>query len=314
MMADFSDQSPPKRGRTVAIASGKGGTGKTFFAITLAAIFSRLGRKTLLVDGDLSLANVDVHLGIAPNTDLAAVLAGWVGLEDAVTPVDGGSARGGFDVLPGRSGSGALAEVSSEEVARLAAGLKSLSDSYDEVVVDLGAGIDACTMRLARGCDRVVMVLTDEPSSMTDTYAFIKVLKGYAPDVEQFILVNQAETRWGAETTYNAVARACQTFLGFRPKLLGSLLWDWAVRKAAKEQQPIATTKPESEIVSDVFSMAKSLVHGFSHLEDRGITEEDADEISGSLESDDDLRDDVITDLVNSLVSVSTEAKKKAAN
>ncbi|MEO0700309.1 MAG: AAA family ATPase, partial [Pseudomonadota bacterium] len=108
------NQRPPRRvepASIIAVGSGKGGVGKTFMSITLASAMAQAGRRTLLVDGDLGLANVDVQLGIAPETDLAAVIAGWVELEDAVTPVDGGSANGGFDVLPGRSGSGALAEL-----------------------------------------------------------------------------------------------------------------------------------------------------------------------------------------------------------
>ncbi|HBJ39433.1 MAG TPA: cobyrinic acid a,c-diamide synthase, partial [Hyphomonas sp.] len=168
----------------IAVASGKGGVGKTFMAITLASAFAQAGKRTLLVDGDLGLANVDVQLGIAPETDLAAVIAGWVELDDAVTAVDGGAADGGFDVLPGRSGSGALAELPPEEVARLAAGLSALALQYDQVVVDLGAGIEANCMRLARAADKALMVITDEPTSMTDAYAFIKVLRGYAPNVE----------------------------------------------------------------------------------------------------------------------------------
>ena len=89
-----------------AIASGKGGVGKTWLSTTLATCFAQQGKRTLLIDGDLGCANVDVQLGIAPETDLAAVVAGWVELDDAVTPVNGGAGvDGGFDVLPGRSGS-----------------------------------------------------------------------------------------------------------------------------------------------------------------------------------------------------------------
>jgi len=196
----------------IAVASGKGGVGKTFMAITLASAFAQAGKRTLLVDGDLGLANVDVQLGIAPETDLAAVIAGWVELDDAVTAVDGGAADGGFDVLPGRSGSGALAELPPEEVARLAAGLSALALQYDQVVVDLGAGIEANCMRLARAADKALMVITDEPTSMTDAYAFIKVLRGYAPNVEPVICINQAESRAAGQRTYEAIARACQTF------------------------------------------------------------------------------------------------------
>lgn len=256
-------QTPSRRvepASVIAVGSGKGGVGKTFMSITLASAFAQAGKRTLLVDGDLGLANVDVQLGIAPETDLAAVIAGWVELEDAVTPVDGGSSQGGFDVLPGRSGSGALAELSSEEVARLAAGLSALALQYDQVVLDLGAGIEANCMRLARAADKVVMVVTDEPTSMTDAYAFIKVLRGYAPSVEQMVTINQADSRAAGQRTYEAIARACQTFLGFRPPLAGVVMRDEAVREAIRSQRTLISTDPTAQPVIDAIAIAHSLL------------------------------------------------------
>ncbi|GAB5459126.1 MAG: MinD/ParA family protein [Henriciella sp.] len=256
-------QAPPRRvdpASIIAVGSGKGGVGKTFMSITLASAFAQAGRRTLLVDGDLGLANVDVQLGIAPETDLAAVIAGWVELEDAVTPVDGGSGNGGFDVLPGRSGSGALAELSTEEVARLAAGLSALALQYDQVVLDLGAGIESNCMRLARAADKVVMIVTDEPTSMTDAYAFIKVLKGYAPNVEQVVAINQAETRAAGQRTYEAIARACQTFLGFRPALAGTVMRDEAVREAIRSQSTLITTNPSAQPIMDAIAISHTLL------------------------------------------------------
>ena len=244
----------------IAVASGKGGVGKTFMSITLASAFAQAGKRTLLVDGDLGLANVDVQLGIAPETDLAAVIAGWVELDDAVTPVDGGAGQGGFDVLPGRSGSGALAELPPEEVARLAAGLSALALQYDQVIVDLGAGIEANCMRLARACDKALMVITDEPTSMTDAYAFIKVLRGYAPNVESVIAINQAETRAAGQRTYEAIARACQTFLGFRPTLAGTVMADPKVRDAIRRQKTLIATDPQAQPVQDAIAIAHSLI------------------------------------------------------
>ena len=246
----------------VAVASGKGGVGKTFMSVTMASAFAQMGRRTLLVDGDLGLANVDVQLGIAPETDLAAVIAGWVELDDAVTPVDGGAAAGGFDVLPGRSGSGALAELPQEEVARLAAGLSALSLQYDQVVLDLGAGIEANCMRLARAADKALMVITDEPTSMTDAYAFIKVLRGYAPGVEPIIIINQAETREAGRRTYEAIARACSTFLGFRPRLSGIVMRDDKVREAIRAQKTLISTDPLAQPIQDAIAIAKDVLGG----------------------------------------------------
>ena len=244
----------------IAVASGKGGVGKTFMSITLASAFAKAGKRTLLVDGDLGLANVDVQLGIAPETDLAAVIAGWIELDDAVTPVDGGAAGGGFDVLPGRSGSGALAELPQEEVARLAAGLSALALQYDQVVLDLGAGIEANCMRLARAADKALMIITDEPTSMTDAYAFIKVLRGYAPNVEPVIAINQADTRAAGLRTYEAIARACQTFLGFRPHLAGTIMRDAKVREAIRSQRTLFATDPNAQPILDALAIAQSLL------------------------------------------------------
>ena len=246
----------------IAIASGKGGVGKTFLSTAIAGALARAGRRTLLVDGDLGLANVDVHLGIAPETDLAAVIAGWVELEDAVTPVSGGVANGGFDVLPGRSGSGALAELPNEEVARLAAGLTALALQYDHVLLDLTAGIEANVMRLARAADRALVVVTDDPASMTDAYAFIKVLRGYAPGVQPVVAINQADNRQRGRQTYEAIAKACQTFLGFRPPLAGVVTRDATVRESLRSQTPIMEKWPTSQAALDATSIAESLIRG----------------------------------------------------
>ncbi len=265
--------SPPPRvapASIIAVASGKGGVGKTFTSITLASAFARAGKRTLLVDGDLGLANVDVQLGIAPDTDLAAVIAGWVELEHAVTPVDGGSRAGGFDVLPGRSGSGALAELPTTELARFAAGLTALSMRYDHLVIDLGAGIEANVMRLARAADKVLMVITDDPCSMTDSYAFIKVLKGYAPDVEPVIAINQAENRDGGRRTYEAIARACTNFLGFRPALSGVVMRDPHVPETVRQQRTLFSTAPDCQAAQDISQIAAALMRGRESLQPTG--------------------------------------------
>lgn len=248
----------------IAVASGKGGVGKTWLSCTLAANFARMGKRTLLVDGDLGLANVDVQLGIAPETDLAAVIAGWVELEDAVTPINGGAGGSdvGFDVLPGRSGSGALAGLPAEEASRLAASLTALALQYDIVLVDLGAGIEDNVMRLARACDRCLIVANDEPTSMTDAYAFIKVLRGYAPSVQPWIAVNMADTRVAGRRTYEALARASQTFLGFRPPMAGIILRDPKVREAIRQQKTIVSIDPQAQAAIDASQIAEALVRG----------------------------------------------------
>jgi flagellar biosynthesis protein FlhG len=256
-----SPESRVSHAPVIAVASGKGGVGKTWLSATLSCCFAQAGQRTLLVDGDLGLANVDVQLGIAPETDLAAVIAGWVELQDAVTMVNGGAGKkGGFDVLPGRSGSGALASLPPEEVARLAAALVPISLRYDQVIIDLGAGVEENVMRLARSVDRAVIVVTDEPTSMTDAYAFIKVLRGYAPAILPWIAVNMADTRQAGRRTYEALATACNTFLGFRPPLAGIIQRDAKVRDAIRQQKPLPLFAPQSQAAADVAEIADTLM------------------------------------------------------
>ena len=129
-----------------------------------------------------------------------------------------------------------------------------------ERYLDLGAGIESNCMRLARAADKVLMVITDEPTSMTDAYAFIKVLKGYAPSVEQMIAINQCETRSAGQTPFPAVAPACQTFLGFRPHLAGTVMRDDAVREAIRSQRTLISTNPSSQPIQDVIAIAHTLL------------------------------------------------------
>jgi flagellar biosynthesis protein FlhG len=254
-------RAPPAQ--ILAVASGKGGVGKTWMSITLASTYAFKGKRVLLVDGDLGCANVDIQLGIAPEADLTAVIAGWISLEDAVTPVNGGSSKsGGFDVLPGRSGSGALADLPREEAGRLAAGIAALALRYDLVILDLAAGIDPNNMRLARSADRALVIANDEPTSLTDAYAFIKVMRGSAPSVTPWVAINMADTPMAGRRTYEALARACQTFLGFRPALAGIVKRDDKVREAIRQQRTLPSLHPQAVAVSDVAEIADALMRG----------------------------------------------------
>src|SRR5271170_4321421 len=127
----------PKKNNIIAIASGKGGVGKTWLAVTLAHLFARSGRHALLFDGDIGLANVDVQLGLTPQRDLSGALSGRHTLKEAITQYT----EGGFDIIAGRSGSASLAMLPTEKLHALADALLELQNIYDFDVIDLGACI-----------------------------------------------------------------------------------------------------------------------------------------------------------------------------
>ena len=245
-----------KRGRIVAIASGKGGVGKTWFAITLAHALSRQGRRVLLFDGDLGLANVDIQLGLMPAHDLATVLAGTRSLAQAVQH----HAEGGFDILAGRSGSGALSALDDMALEAVLATLRDAATRYDHVVLDLGAGIDRTTRRMSAFADLLLVLATEEPTSLTDAYAVLKLHHADHATGEARIVVNQAGNATSGERTYATLARACTAFLGHTPKLAGILRRDDRVRDAIRRQTLLLQRHPNAAAAGDVERLAEGLL------------------------------------------------------
>ncbi len=239
----------------IAIASGKGGVGKTWFAITLAHALARSGRKVLLFDGDLGLANIDIQLGLMPKLDLGQAIAGKARMSQCVERFPDGN----FDILAGRSGSGSLASLPPPRIERVARELIALAGGYDHVLVDLGAGVDKTVQMLAAKASRVLLLVNDEPTSLTDGYAFIKLGWASHPEMDIRIVVNSAESAARGRRTYETLAKSCQGFLKRKPDLVGIVRRDARVREAIRAQQPLITRSPTSEAAADVEAIARNL-------------------------------------------------------
>ncbi len=250
-------------GAVTAVASGKGGVGKTFIAVSLARALAERGDRILLVDGDLGLANVDIQLGVQPELNLNHVMNGQATLTEAVVRIAGGAANpGGFDLLPGSNGVAALADLSPRDVQRIAAGVSALSFSYDRVIVDLAAGIGHGVLKLAAEADQVLVVALDEPSSLTDGYAFVKLLRARQPQARVGIVANRVKNKAEAARVHSAFARACGTWLGFEPAKAGAIHEDSMVKSAMRAQTLLSRHAPDAKALADIEALTSLVRSG----------------------------------------------------
>lgn len=245
-----------EKNNIIAVASGKGGVGKTWLSVTLTHLLARSGRRALLFDGDIGLANVDVQLGLTPQKDLSDVFSGKARLQEVRFLYE----EGGFDIIAGRSGSGSLSSLPDPILTKLRTELEDLAPEYDAIIMDLGAGIEKTIRFLSSIASRVVIVVTDEPTSLTDAYAFIKLClqQPVKPDIQ--IIVNQALSQKEGERTYASINKACMSFLKYSPPLLGIIRKDNKVRDSIRSQKPMLEIASHSTAATDAAAIAIRLM------------------------------------------------------
>ena len=219
--------------RIVAVVNQKGGVGKSTVAVNLAVELARLGRRVVLLDADLGTANADVLCNVMPATTLAHVIAGRREIEDAITP-----APGGFGLIPGGSGLAQLAALSTYERDRLLEQFRRLEANYDVLLIDTGAGVGPNVLGFLAAAERVLVVTTPDPTSITDAYAVIKTAHRQSPDIDIRLLVNVAFDQDEARQVYDRVANVCQKFLGLQITYAGYLPSDPKVRASVRMRLP----------------------------------------------------------------------------
>jgi flagellar biosynthesis protein FlhG len=232
--------SPPPV-QVIAVTGGKGGTGKSSVAVNLATGLMQSGRRTMLLDGDLGLANLDVLLGLAPRCTLEHVLRGERALEEVIVQT-----ATGLRVVPGASGVAKLASLSSTEQAGLIQAFGTLPEPLDVLIVDTAAGISETVLQFCQSAQQVLVVLRDEPTSLTDTYALIKVLSRQR-GVRQFrVLANMTRSVGQGQSVFSRLQRVTDRYLQVSLDFVGEIPEDAALQKSIQAQRPVIELFPGS--------------------------------------------------------------------
>lgn len=240
---------------SVCVMSGKGGVGKTNIALNLSYCLHKGNHSLLLMDCDLGLANLDVLLGIAPEHNLQDVLDETIDPTRVAMPL----AEKGFDFLPAASGVPELIDMDEELRNSLFKKLLPLFKDYDYLFLDLGAGINPTVLSFAIMSHLRIVVVTPEPTSLTDSYALMKVLSTQHGVHDFHVVVNMAENRKEEKQTFERLSAACRKFLNLEIHFLGGILQDKTVTEAVRKQKPLMQLAPKSQAGQDIFNIALRL-------------------------------------------------------
>ena len=240
---------------SLSIMSGKGGVGKTNIVLNLGYALHAANMTAMLMDCDLGLANLDVLLGISPDRNLQDLLRTGVDAEDVLVSIEDG-----FDMLPATSGVPELVEMDEDMQDVLFNKLLALAGEYDFLMLDLGAGISHTVLSFAALTQLRIVVVTPEPTSLTDSYAMMKVLTTQHGIKDFLILVNQATSAAEATHTFDRLAATCRNFLNIEVQNLGYIHHDNAVVDSVRHQTPLLKHAPNASASKDINRLAKAIM------------------------------------------------------
>ncbi|MBA1330886.1 cobyrinic acid a,c-diamide synthase [Candidatus Endoriftia persephone str. Guaymas] len=242
----------PEPVRVIAVTGGKGGVGKTNISVNLGVAMAEMGRRVMLLDADLGLANIDVMLGLHPEFDLSHVMRGERRLEEILV-----TGPHGMKVVPGASGVQKMAELSTAQHVGLINAFSELANDVDVLLIDTAAGISDQVVSFSRAAQEVVVVVCDEPASITDAYAIIKLLNR-EHGVSRFrVLANMVRTVQEGRDLYNKMCRVTDRYLDAMLSYMGSIPYDEQLRKAVKAQRPVVDGFPRSKAAQAFKNLAK---------------------------------------------------------
>ncbi len=237
--------------QVVAVTSGKGGVGKTTVAVNLSLALASRGRRVVLLDGDLGLAGVDVAVGVIPRYTIADLMEGRCALSDVLV-----QGPGGVRIVPASAGVESMVNLSSTQHAGLIQAFNDIADSLDVLVIDTATGIGKSVISFARASQEVLLVVCDEPASIADAYALIRLLnRDYG--INRFrVLANMVPEYQGGRSVFAKLAKITDQFLDVSLQYVGAIPYDECVRKSVQTQRAVYQSFPRSQIAKAFQSLA----------------------------------------------------------
>ena len=248
------DDGSVKTPRIIAVTSGKGGTGKTNVVANLAYALSTSGQKVMVLDADLGLGNIDVLLGIAPRHTIQDVIKGDKKLSDVLV-----KGPGGMKILPAGTGVQELSHLTEGEKLTLLSEIDLIDDDIDTFFIDTGAGISSNVMYFNVAAQEIIVVVSPEPTAITDAYAIIKILSTKYCENHFKLLVNEVKNEMEAMEVYNNICNVADRFLNISIDYFGYILFDKNVNNAVMNQKVILELYPESPASKCLRRLAKNL-------------------------------------------------------
>lgn len=238
--------------RVIAVTSGKGGVGKSNVTINLAVSLAQSGESVMVMDADMGLANIDVLLGLSPGLNLSHVINGECSLEETI--IEGPA---GIKIVPASSGVAAMSDLTPAQNAGVIRSFSELTEPVDTLLIDTAAGLSDSVVSYTRAAREVIVVVCDEPASITDAHAMIKVMhRDYG--VERFhVLANQAQGASQGRELYKKLARVSERFLEVTLDYLGCIPYDDCLKKAVQKQKSVVDAFPRSQSTTAFKQIAK---------------------------------------------------------
>lgn len=249
--------SPVKGKKMIAVLSGAQSSGKTFFSYNLCQALSLFKKKVMFFDGNCGLNNIKTQLGLNYANDLDAVIYGNRSINQVAFTYD----KGKFDIIPGNSGSSAMSTMSIGRLQILGDDLNILSNSYDNMILDIGIEMKNVLKVFAGMSKNIIIICNDEPQTITESYNLIRFITLNYPKNKINIVVNMVNNIEDGLRVYELLKKACSEFLNITPSLLGVVRTDTRVRDSIRNQSTIINRYPQSEASSDIIAIAKRIAN-----------------------------------------------------